>query len=201
MSKYVVGLTGGIGSGKTTVSNMFEQLGIVIVDADVIAREVVAKGSKALKEIHLRYGDTILDKGELNRRVLREIVFKDESEKTWLNNLMHPLIRQGIVEALARAESEYVILSAPLLFENKLEKIVDKALVVDVPESVQISRTSQRDSVEASQVKAIISSQIDREARLSLADDIIDNTVSDLNIVQSRVAQLHKLYLDKSKTR
>ena len=86
MSKYVVGLTGGIGSGKTTVSNMFEQLGIVIVDADVIAREVVAKGSKALKEIHLRYGDTILDKGELNRRVLREIVFKDESEKTWLNN-------------------------------------------------------------------------------------------------------------------
>jgi len=202
MSSFIVGLTGGIGSGKSTVSDMFEALGVEVVDADLKAREVVAIGSKALKEIHQRYGDNIIEKnGELNRKALRDIIFKDDAEKTWLNNLMHPLIREGIVAALAQAKSEYVILSAPLLFENGLEKLVDSTLVVDVTESIQQVRTSKRDGVDKAQVKAIIDSQIDRTKRLALANDVIDNSSNDLNALNEKVKSLHLSYLNKSKNR
>lgn len=202
MSSYIIGLTGGIGSGKTTVSDIFESLGVEVVDADIKAREVVGIGSKALNEIHQRYGDQIIEKsGELNRKALREIIFKDETEKAWLNNLMHPLIRESIVNSLAQAKSEYVILSAPLLFENGLEKLVNSTLVVDVEESVQQERTSKRDGVDKSQVKAIIDSQIDRAKRLSLAHDVIDNSSHDLETLKEKVKSLHKTYLNKSKKR
>lgn len=202
MSSYIIGLTGGIGSGKTTVSDIFESLGVEVVDADIKAREVVGIGSKALNEIHQRYGDQIIEKsGELNRKALREIIFKDETEKAWLNNLMHPLIRESIVNSLAQAKSEYVILSAPLLFENGLEKLVNSTLVVDVEESVQQERTSKRDGVDKSQVKAIIDSQIDRTKRLSLAHDVIDNSSHDLETLKEKVKSLHKTYLNKSKKR
>jgi len=202
MSSYIIGLTGGIGSGKTTVSDIFESLGVEVVDADIKAREVVGIGSKALNEIHQRYGDLIIEKsGELNRKALREIIFKDEKEKAWLNNLMHPLIRESIVNSLAQAKSEYVILSAPLLFENGLEKLVNSTLVVDVEESVQQERTSKRDGVDKSQVKAIIDSQIDRAKRLSLAHDVIDNSSHDLETLKEKVKSLHETYLNKSKKR
>ena len=202
MSSYIIGLTGGIGSGKTTVSDIFESYGVEVVDADIKAREVVAVGSKALNEIHQRYGDQIIENsGELNRKALREIIFKDETEKAWLNNLMHPLIRESIVNSLAQAKSEYVILSAPLLFENGLEKLVNSTLVVDVEESVQQERTSKRDGVDKSQVKAIIDSQIDRAKRLSLAHDVIDNSSHDLDTLKEKVKSLHETYLNKSKKR
>lgn len=202
MSNYIIGLTGGIGSGKTTVSDIFETLGIEVVDADIKAREVVAIGSKALTQIHQRFGDTIIEKnGELNRKALREIIFKNNAEKAWLNSLMHPLIRESIVNSLNQAKSAYVILSAPLLFENGLEKLVDSTLVVDVEESVQLARTSQRDGVDQLQVKAIIDSQIDRKKRLSLAHDVIDNSSSDLDALKEKVKTLHTKYLNKSKNR
>ena len=134
MSNWILGLTGGIGAGKTLVSNHLAALGIEIVDADVIARDVVAIGSDGLNAIEQHFGKTILlDDGSLNRAKLREIIFADSEQKNWLNNLMHPLIRQNITAQLDAATSPYVVLSAPLLFENKLDALCDHTLLVDVP--------------------------------------------------------------------
>ena len=195
MSHFIVGLTGGIGSGKTTVGLQFEALGIDSVDADIVAREIMAPGDIALTEITKRFGKQILDaQGQLDRRKLREIVFADPNEKVWLNQLTHPLIRARMFEALQQAQSPYVLLIAPLLLENGLEQHCDRVLIVDVPESVQIERTSQRDKVAATQVEQILASQINRSERLKRADDIIRNTGS-IEQLQTQVDALHHSYL------
>lgn len=196
MSNLVIGLTGGIGSGKTTVSNLFEKLGITIVDADIVAREVVDVGSIGLKKIVEHFSQEILQTdGQLNRAKLREIIFNDEQEKQWLNALLHPLIRDNMLRQLQTATSPYCILSAPLLFENNLQQYTSHNLLIDIDKAIQISRTTQRDQVSEQQVEAIINSQMPREEKLTLADDIINNSQLSYLALEQEVNKLHKKYL------
>lgn len=154
---YVVAITGGIGSGKTTIANQFAELGIEVVDADVIAREVVEPGTQALAAIAEHFGpDVIEPSGQLDRRTLRERVFSDPQAKTWLNALLHPLIRSEMQRQCAAARSPYCLLVVPLLVENKLTGLADRVLVIDVDEATQIERTCRRDGVSTEQAKAII---------------------------------------------
>ena len=196
--KLIIGVTGGIGAGKTAATDAFAELGIAVVDADLVAREVVEPGSSVLEQIRVHFGDDILlADGNLNRAKLRQIIFSDVAQKNWLNQLMHPAIRQALVAQLelAAAESPYVILSAPLLLENELEIMVDRVLVVDVNEEVQLQRASGRDGVNESQIQAIIDSQISRPERLAKADDVIDNS-KDLKCLIEQVKRFHKKYLE-----
>lgn len=199
MSRWVLGVTGGIGAGKTAITNQLQVWGIEIVDADVIAREVVALGKPALAKITARFGqDILLTDGNLDRAKLRDIIFTEPSQKEWLNNLLHPIIRQSIIDALSQSTSAYVVLSAPLLFENGLQKYCDHTLLVDVPVEVQLARTSKRDNVDAAQVNAIIAAQMSRQEKRSLADDIIDNSGA-LEQTLITLKQLHSEYLQKAK--
>lgn len=195
MSNFVVGLTGGIGSGKTTVANLFADLGITLVDADIVSRQVVAKGSLGLVRIAEHFGKNILlENGELNRAALRERIFSTPSEREWLNALLHPMIREEMLNQLKKATSPYAILVVPLLFENGLDRLVNCTLVVDISPELQTRRTMDRDSVSAEQVQNIIASQATRAEKLAKADNVIDNqgTVSAL---KSKVALLHNKYL------
>lgn len=194
MSSFIVGLTGGIGSGKTTVANQFATLGIQLVDADLVARDLVAPGSAALAQIAAHFGDVILQQdGSLNRALLRQRIFTDPNEKQWLNQLLHPLIRQQLLQQLAAATSPYVMLVAPLLIENGLQPLVDQLLVVDVSPESQLNRTSKRDQVSQSQVAAIMASQCSREQRRALATQLLDNDLP-LQSLPERVAALHQIY-------
>ncbi|QLE08400.1 dephospho-CoA kinase [Pseudoalteromonas shioyasakiensis] len=198
MANWVLGLTGGIGSGKSAVSAMFEELGIQVVDADVVAREVVEPGSIGLKKITEHFGNEILtSEGTLDRAKLRTIIFANESEKQWLNSLLHPLIRESMITQLKQATSQYVILVAPLLFENGLEKYCDHTLLIDVPVEVQITRTTARDNVSTELAKQIIASQMSRADKQKKATDILDNN-RPLEEVKIDVLKLHKKYLTHS---
>ena len=195
MANWVLGLTGGIGSGKSAVSAMFEELGIQVVDADIVAREVVEPGSVGLTKITAHFGDEILtSNGTLDRAKLRAIIFADESQKQWLNNLLHPLIRESMLSQLKQATSNYVILVAPLLFENGLEKYCNHTLLIDVPVDVQITRTTARDNVSVELAKQIIASQMSRADKQQKAADILDNN-RPLEEVKTDVQKLHKKYL------
>ena len=188
----VVGLTGGIGSGKSAVTKIFEGLGVKVVDADVASRQPVMKGQPALKKIAEKFGANILtSEGELDRRKLREIIFNDNSAKDWLENLLHPLIHQILIDDLTSASSSYAILVSPLLFETNQKDLCSKTIVVDATEDRQIDRTSKRDNVEPSQVKLIIDSQIDRKSRNELADIIILNDGS-LQELKEKVKKFHE---------
>lgn len=194
MSGYIVGLTGGIGSGKTTAANLFHDLGVQSVDADLVARDVVMPGEAALITITEHFGQSILQKnGQLDRAALRARIFADETEKQWLNQLLHPLIRQRLLQQLADCTSGYALLIAPLLLENKLQTYTDRVLVVDVPPELQLSRTIQRDGVPAEQVQNILNSQLSRPERLQGADDVLLNTVP-LSQLQAQIQQLHQRY-------
>jgi dephospho-CoA kinase len=196
MSKFIVGLTGGIGSGKTTVANMFASLGVDLVDADIVARQVVAPQSLALRSIAEHFGSQyILNDGTLDRVKLRDKIFTNEQEKHWLNNLLHPLIRTELLQQLQATQSAYSILVAPLLIENKLTQYVDRTLVVDISEQQQINRTMARDHNSKEQVQNIIKSQVSRQQRLVVADDIIDNNPLNLFTLQAQVERLHQFYL------
>jgi dephospho-CoA kinase len=200
MSKLIIGLTGGIASGKTTVSNTFKLLGVDIIDADIIAREVVTPPSEALHAIADYFGNHYLTvDGQLNRTLLRQKVFSADEHKQWLNNLLHPLIRTCIIEQTAQASSQYCILVAPLLIENNLVSLVDRVLVVDVSKARQIQRTITRDNSHLTEVNAIIASQTSRTQRLKIADDVIDNDNISQLILQETVTALHKKYLNLTK--
>ena len=191
MSALILGLTGGIASGKSTVSGFFQQLGITIVDADLIAREVVSPNSPALIEITNQFGDDILlPSGELDRAQLRHIIFQDTEAKAWLNGLLHPLIRQEIVAQLNSAKGPYVVLDAPLLFENGLDKLCAKTAMVDIPVEMQISRATTRDGVTKAQIENIIKAQMPREEKRAKTDFIIDNSQS-LQNTQQQVTAIH----------
>ncbi|GAW94523.1 MULTISPECIES: dephospho-CoA kinase [Colwellia] len=195
MSELIIGLTGGIGSGKSTITHYFQELGIEIIDADIIAREVVAINSPALTAIAEHFGDNYLQvDGQLNRSLLRSRIFAHESDKLWLNKLLHPLIRSGLISKTAAAKSPYCILVAPLLIENNLLHLVNRVLVVDVSEATQVTRTILRDNNSVAEVKAILASQTNRAKRLAVADDVIKNDNVSLTEIKKIVLSLDKKY-------
>jgi dephospho-CoA kinase len=186
---FILGVTGGIGSGKSAATDHFSSLGIHIVDADVIAHQAVSKGSPLLVDLKAHFGDDILlnsnesspngsNTDELNRVKLREIVFNNPQEKKWLERLLHPIIRQKIRTELAAVRSPYAILSAPLLFENNLQLEVDRVLVIDCDEALQRERASLRDGSNSELIEKIMRQQLDRNTRLARADDVIENNGS-----------------------
>ncbi|MCV6611963.1 MAG: dephospho-CoA kinase [Amphritea sp.] len=195
---FVVGLTGGIGSGKSAVSHQFEALGITVIDADVVAREVVEPGETALVQIAERFGDDILlESGSLDRAKLRQIVFEAPKQRDWLEQLLHPLIRERIMDQLENSGSGYAILSSPLLLETDQHLLVNHILVVDVPVETQIKRTMARDNNSEEQVRAIIAAQMDREERRSRADKLIDNSGNEADL-KAVVEQLHQSFLKQA---
>lgn len=193
---YVVAITGGIGSGKTTIANQFAALGIEVIDADLIAREVVEPGTPALAAIASHFGPGILDEqGRLDRRVLRERIFSEPAAKHWLNALLHPLIRSEMLRQCAAASSPYCLLVVPLLVENRLMNLADRVLVIDVDEATQIERTCRRDGVSRDQAKAILAAQASRAERLAVADDVLDNQSGTSETIRARILALHETYL------
>ncbi|AYO18715.1 dephospho-CoA kinase [Vibrio owensii] len=193
---FVIGLTGGIASGKTTVANLFkQQFKIDIVDADIVAREVVEPGTPGLNAIIEHFGaDIVHDDQTLDRAKLREKIFSNPEEKAWLNGLLHPMIREKMIEDLEQVTSDYALLVVPLLVENKLDSLCNRVLVVDVDPQTQISRTVRRDNVSEEQANAILASQASREQRLTLADDVVKNNPDDPDLLL-QITDLHEKYL------
>lgn len=196
---YIVGLTGGIGSGKSTIADLFAQHHVPIIDADIVAREVVAKGSPLLKQIAAHFGEQILTKnGELNRAALRERIFHNYEEKQWLNQLLHPAIRHEMQRQLQAQTADYVLFVVPLLIENKLTALCDRILVVDVSPETQLQRATQRDNNSPELIQQIIDSQVSRAERVAAADDVLNNEGKLEEILphlQQQVLELHQQYL------
>lgn len=194
MSRYIVGLTGGIGSGKSAVADCFRRLGVVVVDADIAARAVVAPNSAALQKISEHFGTAVIQaSGELDRAALRGIVFQNEQERRWLEQLLHPEIARWIAAELAAAHSPYAILESPLLLETTQHTLVQRVLVVDVPETLQVTRAATRDNNDPEQIRAIMATQLGRRERRARADDVIDNSGA-LDTLEQAVAELHEHY-------
>ena len=193
-----VGITGGIGSGKTAVTDWLAQKGITIVDADVVARLGVTPGMPALAEIAKTFGaEYLLPDGQLDRAALRQLVFADESKRKVLEAITHPKIREELATQLRDASSPYVVLSSPLLLEGNQSEMVDITVVVDVPESLQIERTMARDQNDEALVTKIMAAQCDRETRLSRADIVIDNSES-LDTLHHRTDALQQTLLARA---
>ena len=200
---YIVGLTGGIGSGKTTAAARFAEHGVTIVNSDAIAREIVAAGSPALAEIVARYGsDLLTDEQELDRQALRKIVFNDQQERRWLEQLTHPMIAELThqrLQAPQRAdEPPYRILESPLLLESQQHEKVNCVLLVDIPHHQQIDRTTKRDNNDEALVRSIIDSQLPREHKQQRADYILDNS-GDIEQLKHKVDELHQHFCDLAK--
>ena len=192
---YIVGLTGGIGSGKSVAGKIFNDLGVKVINADDVSRMVVKPKSLALNEIRQHFGEAIIkEDGSLDRSALRKVVFGNQRALNWLENLLHPLIGQVIKTQLASATSEYSILESPILIESNQYKMVDRILVIDVSHEQQLDRASQRDDSSREQIKAIMASQLSREERLAKADDVIVND-SDLTSLKQSIIALHSNYL------
>ncbi len=192
---FVLGLTGGIGSGKSAVAACFKKYGIKVVDADIAARKVVEPGMPALQAIAEHFGEHVLQTdGTLDRAALRSIVFNDALQRQWLEQLLHPAIGEWIASEIASATSAYVILESPLLLETEQRKSTQRTLVVDVSKELQIERATARDDNSREQIEAIIAAQLPRKERLARADDVIDNSGS-LADLESAVDTLHQQYL------
>ncbi len=189
---FVVGLTGGIGSGKSAATSIFEDLGIDVVDADLASREAVLPGSKVLDQIQKKFGDEILlEDQSLNRAKLREIIFDNSEDKTWLEQLLHPEIKHIIQSKLENSSSEYVILVSPLLFETDQHEFCNTTILIDASMNSQVSRTSKRDSVSEDSVKKIISAQMSRDDKLKIAKIVINNDDS-LEQLELNVKKVHE---------
>lgn len=195
-----IGLTGGIGSGKSTAATMFVELGATLIDLDKISRDLVKPGMPSLEKISEHFGSDILDsQGGLDRAKLRELIFADKREKDWLENLLHPLIREQQQRLIDSATGPYTLIEIPLLVENQLQHTVDRILVVDVNEQTQLARASERDNRDRSQIAAILASQASREERLKIADDVINNNGA-IEELKQRVEDLHGKYLQLAQT-
>lgn len=193
--RFILGLTGGIGSGKSAASQWFESQGITVIDADIVAREVVEVGQPALHQIQQVFGDwVLLDNGELDRRALREHIFAHPDARKTLENITHPAIRNNIIQQLQAATSPYVILVSPLLFETNQYLLTQKTLLIDVPVELQVQRASARDTQSIEQIKQIIAAQMPRENKQKLAHDIVSNN-ADLNHLYQQLEVLHQQYL------
>lgn len=192
---WLVGLTGGIGSGKSAVAGFFADFGVHVVDADDAARWVVEPGQPGLAGLSEHFGGQILQAdGRLDRAALRQLIFADPQQRQWVEQLLHPLIRQAIADNLATAQSPYALLVSPLLIEGGQYRNVQRVLVVDVPEATQLQRVLQRDGVSEEQVRAIMQSQLSHEERLHYADDVVSNDGT-LQELEQQVASLHQQYL------
>ncbi len=197
---FSVGLTGGIGSGKTTVANLFAELGITVIDSDAVARQLTAPGGAAIDPIREAFGSDAIDtNGGMNRAKVREQVFGNPAAKARLEAILHPLIRQECERLASEANSPYIIFDVPLLIGSPhWLKRVQRILVVDCPEELQISRVITRSGLTEKQIRAIMATQSTRDERLAAADDVIENSGSPEKLPAS-VAQLHALYLDLSR--
>lgn len=192
---FCVGLTGGIASGKSTVAELFSELGIQVINADKISKELTAKDQTAYQQIVAHYGTEILNKNkELNRRALRTIIFSNPSQRTWLEQLLHPLIRQKIQEAVTTCTTPYCIVEIPLLIDKKIYSYIHRVLLVSAPVEIQIARVMHRDQCSKEQALAIVASQPDMELRLNNADDLLIND-SGRSELQTAVLELHHQYL------
>lgn len=208
MAEFIIGLTGGIGSGKTAASDYFATLGIDVVDADVIAHQLSQKDSAMLKQLRNHFGDWVIDNdGHYNRSAMRKHLLNHSQALEALNQITHPIIRATIKEQLAQSTSVYTILSIPLLFENihqpdNLLSLCQHLLVIDVDEKTQLARASKRDKCQTAQIQAMINRQISRQARLQLAKklhaDVIDNS-KDLKTLHQQLYQQHQIYLQKAR--
>jgi dephospho-CoA kinase len=196
-----IGLTGGIASGKSTVTQRFAELGIPVIDADVAARIVVEPGKPGLEQVVRRFGLGVLDtSGNLDRPALRALIFNDSASRQALDAILHPLIRVEMEQQAARATGPYLVMAIPLLIEGgRAHERVDRVLVVDVDEALQLQRVEARDGCSPNQARAILASQVSREARLAAADDVLRNsgTVADL---RQAVDRLHEKYLHLAQT-
>lgn len=191
----VVALTGGIGSGKSAVSRHLESLGVPVIDADRLAREMVEPGSPALTEIRALFGEGVIDdRGGLDREVLRKTVFGNPAQRERLEAILHPRIRRAMEDWLKRQTAPYAVLVIPLLFETGQRSMADRVLVVDCEETLQIERVSQRDDLSHEQIKQILAAQTDRQTRLAGADDVIENN-GNLEDLLEATEQLHRHYL------
>lgn len=193
---FKVGLTGGVASGKTTVGKLFMQKGIEVIDADVIARQLLDKGTDCYQQVVALFGKAVLmDKGDINRAWLRELIFTDADAKKQLESIMHPLVRKQMFEAAGHCKQPYCILSVPLLVEAGMEDMVDRVLLVDIEPAIQTSRLISRDKLSRRQASLMLAGQATQERRLAIADDIIDNS-GPAEKLEPQVEQLHQRYLE-----
>ena len=193
-----IGLTGGIACGKTTVTLLFQEHNVPIIDADVIAHELVAVGQPALSSISELFGERVLkEDGSLNRKVLRELVFNNPAEKSKLEDLLHPLIYKTIQYQVKQLNGPYCIICVPLLFETQWTSLVDRVLVVDCPVEVQIKRLLNRETTPLNTIYNIINSQVSRDFRIEHADDLLNN-INTQDVLAEDVKKLHNLYVTKS---
>jgi dephospho-CoA kinase len=190
----IVGLTGGVGAGKSIVAKLFSELGVPIIDADIIARELTKPNMPPYTDIVKHFGSSILLPDEtIDRSRLRHIIFTDTKQRLWLENLLHPLIRKEMEDQIKNISSPYCILVIPLLFEVEFYSVINRTLVIDAPYELQISRVMARDRVPQSHVETIINTQADRQSRLARAHDVITND-GDINALLPQVKMLHEKY-------
>ncbi|MHB1949106.1 MAG: dephospho-CoA kinase [Gammaproteobacteria bacterium] len=190
----VIGLTGGIGSGKSAVAKLFSERGVTVIDTDQLSRDVTQPGQPALEQIAEKFGrDILLPDGGLNRTALRKLIFIDENKRQWLEQLLHPLIRAEMQRQIEAARPPYCIVVIPLLLEKESNPLIDRILIVDALESDQIKRTQIRDNASPDEIKSIIKTQVTRPERLAKADDIIDNNGALIDLIP-QVDRLHGFY-------
>ena len=194
----IVGLTGGIGSGKSAAGNEFFKLGITVIDADSVAKDAASKNSKAYINIVDHFGSNILNNlKEIDRKILRDIIFSDPSQKDILESFLHPVIRENITSQILSSKSQYTIIMVPLIFETNSMNQYQRILVVDCDEEIQISRAAKRDNSSKEDIKKILNSQASREERLSIANEVILNN-SSIKSLQMEVLRVHQIYMDLS---
>ncbi len=191
-----IGLTGGIGSGKSTVCKIFSEFGVPVIDADIIAHSLVRPGMLALEEIAKAFGkELISNDGTLDRKKIRDLIFTNETERKKLEDILHPAVYKEISVQVENINSKYCIISIPLLIETDASDTVDRILVIDVPRELQLQRASNRDKTNKSDIKSIIDSQISREDRLAAADDIVNND-GNIENLHRQISGLHEYYSD-----
>jgi dephospho-CoA kinase len=192
----IIGLTGGIGSGKSAAAALFKDIGVDLIDADDLARDSLNINSEGYKLFIEEFGDKYLDENKnINRELIRNLIFNDSDAKSKLENIIHPIVRSGIETFIKNKKSDYCIIVVPLIFETNSSKIYDRVLVIDCDEDVQILRTSKRDNQTKSDIENIINKQATREQRLSIADEVIVNNGS-LDLLRNEVLKTHKKYLE-----
>ena len=192
----IIGLTGGIGSGKSAAAALFKDIGVDLIDADDLARDSLSINSEGYKLFIEEFGDKYLDENKnINRELIRKLIFNDSDAKAKLESIIHPIVRSGIETFIKNKKSDYCIIVVPLIYETNSSKIYDRVLVIDCDVDVQISRTSKRDNQTKSDIENIVNKQATREQRLSIADDVIVNNGS-LDLLRNEVLKIHKKYLE-----